>query len=202
MDQDTSTNELRGEIEHAREGLAAKLEELTTRADETKDRLRHAVSLRHYVQQRPWLMFGASVGAGYMVRRTIVMRRERRAIGDGGAGRPQLAAVPSSTVEAPRGEKTRERRDEFTASERARQREREWRAEEERPIEREQAQAREREWEHERRRERPPREPEARGLFEAMARGAVVAFIRQIADQLGPPPQRAARYGNGDARRG
>ncbi|HTJ45608.1 MAG TPA: hypothetical protein VL463_26075 [Kofleriaceae bacterium] len=59
-----STNDLDDRIEHAKRGLDAKLHELQSRLDRTKELLQNDELLGN-----KWLRFGAAVAAGYLAGR-------------------------------------------------------------------------------------------------------------------------------------
>jgi len=68
------TDGIRQEIKKGRQDIAAtcsaiteKLAVLEERVQETVDGVKHTFDLRYQVKQRPWLMLGASVLAGFML---------------------------------------------------------------------------------------------------------------------------------------
>ncbi|HUH00884.1 MAG TPA: hypothetical protein VML75_02750 [Kofleriaceae bacterium] len=64
MDQ---REQVRAEIDRSTVELTSKLKELDHRARALRDRVVRSIDLEHQVQQRPWAVFGASVGAGYLL---------------------------------------------------------------------------------------------------------------------------------------
>ncbi len=66
--------EIRSEIEATRANMVEKIATLEDRVDSTIQGVKHSFDPKYQTQQRPWLMMGLSVAAGYLLSGLILGR--------------------------------------------------------------------------------------------------------------------------------
>jgi hypothetical protein len=97
---DYEQSEIRREIESTRADLAEKLSDLETRVGRIIAELKRLPNIKYQVQNRPWVMMGLSVMAGFLASRVIFPGRRKTVVRDNAGNKSGgfLAGVVSSVL--------------------------------------------------------------------------------------------------------